>query len=239
MNTNTFKPICTSEQADLILSSPAIPVDIRYMVDSIIFPMTLVDYIGDFREHELNKVHRLEAENLFHMINAASIVIGDGDKKATEYLYSYKAVPEIISMINDDSNYDSLTKKTLEFVMLTKFLLARRSSKNELEPDVKFHGDLPKKFLSFRQMKADEWYNKYIDMVLVNTGKLLSKNESKNFALDYLVSNTIWYLNSSQPFKYYAVDSDLNQNRTIARLKVEFLSSMKQGNEYLNKNADI
>lgn len=230
-----FKPLSNEAEAKFILESPIIPLDIRYRLDSITFPTTLVNFIGDLKENELNKVYRLEAENLFHLINCASIVLKRD--KDSEVFYKMTMVKNIIQH-SYTFGYDNNTRMQLLFSTLTRYMLSILTSKNETDVEVKFCGEIPKKIFSFRQSKADTWFNEYVNYVLYYASCILLKSESDDNAYNYLVANTIWYLNKSQPFKYYSKPSDKSFGQTIARLVIEFASSMGKDKDYLNTNTD-
>lgn len=230
-----FTPLITEKEADVLIKSPIITLDMRYKLDSVTFPTTLANYIGDLKDNELNKTYRLEAENLYHLINAVSIVLRRD--KSSDVFYSMKMVNKIIQH-SETLEQDKETRKKMLFMALTRYMLSLLTSKSETDVEVKFYGEVPKKFFSFRQKKANTWFNEYVDYVLFYASNLLLKGETDEITYYYVAANTIWYLNKSQPFKYCSKINDEDSNKTIGRLFIEFVSSMDGNKDYLNTNTD-
>lgn len=237
MDVYILETLCDSKQADLILNAQYIPLELIYRLESYTFSKTLIDYIGELKETELNIAYRLEAENLYHMLNSARIVLGISEE-ASKVLYEKETVKYIREMIQETKEYDEETKIIVEFALLTKYLLSRLTTSDELNSEIKFYGKLPFKLFSFRQANANLWFNEYLDFALVKAGKILARNNDVKATSDYLIRNIAWYLNKSQPFKYHKIVEDKNLNQTIYRIAIEFISSVSDENEYLNINTD-
>ena len=235
-----FKELINVDGLDKLLEKNRLSLEDRYKIASVTC-YTLVDKIGDLKNEELKEVYYLESKNIFKVINTVSILLGklvNSDSFLKNVILSdeINILPVIFDensllselvqsrlgfeLLDESNNYPD-KKQQLRFIMFAKLILGDLKPENLNQPV--FDGKIPKKTFAFRQMSAQEWFKDYVDFVLKIAAEVLVKMDAENAFL-YILTNTAWYLNKSQTFKYHKKSTDKDMEATILRILDEFLT---------------
>lgn len=181
----------------------------------------LADMCNGLTNEELKEVWFLESKNIFKVINAAGIVCG----VYPDLFAKLKLMPsanQLISAINEFETCAYERSRNM-FTLLIKWLLAEF----DLKMKAKFTGKMPQKLFQFRQQTGETWFDDYVNLV-AGVGGYVYASLGTEEAMAYVLSNTAYYLNSSQTFKYYRSSSDKNMDDTIYRIITLYLTDISE-----------
>lgn len=209
---DVFKQINYNELVSL-LEKQTLTRNDRFLIDSFT-TRTLVNECGDLRSNELMEVYKIERDNIYRFMFSAITVFGVGGAidDVLKFPISQDFLSEIIEMPNTDK------EKEIMFVQIfTKLILS--GSGDISKPS--FVGKMPQKLFSFRQLNAETWFKDYVNFRLHIIGIIYDKM-GLDETVSHIFSNTAYYLNKSQTFKYYQKSTDKDLNDSLGRILIEF-----------------
>lgn len=223
-----FKQINYDELVSL-LKKQTLTRDDRFLVDSFT-TRTLVDTCGDLKNNELMEVYKIERDNIYRFMISATTVLGVGGdlKKIINLPISQEVLSEIRTMPNTDKE-----KEIIFIKAFTRLIISNQSNRSKLL----FVGKMPQKLFSFRQMNAEEWFENYVNFRLSIIGEIYEKF-GQDETVSHIFSNTAYYLNKSQTFKYYQKSTDKNMNETLPRIVKEFCHEQNGDTSFLSKKPE-
>jgi hypothetical protein len=230
-----FKPLVTTDELNRILEKKTLSLEDRFKIDSFT-AYTLVETIGDLKNEELNEVYYLEAKNIYKVLNTVAYLLGIFDE-SEQFMNRLMCDTNIQAMLNsiDGGTSDKEVRQEARFVLFAKYVLSLTPTGTNYQLKPVFDGKIPKKIFSFRQTSAEEWFENYVSLVLKIASKILIKMDAES-AFTYVFCNIVWYLNKSQPFKYYAKSTDKNMNETIGRIFKEFIILVGGNSSYIKNS---
>lgn len=209
----TFTVLISPEETEQILERPEISQEDRLRIQSYT-PYTLAEALNDSQQSELYNIDEVELRNLRVIFNIATCVFVD--TRIAERFWETSdgkiALPEV------KRSYSELERECLK-IFLPCWVFATRGIANH---NVKFKGNVPKKLLSFRQNRAQEWLNNLTRHIFMTASKIAVKSE-KEEALAYILGVTAYYLNKSQPHKYNKQNNNNDINNAISAIINTFL----------------
>lgn len=220
----------SADDADNILSKGDMTLSDRFKLDSFTHT-TLANEYNDLNHSELQELYRIEFQNLKKLLNCVAIMCGvyeDGLKM----LLSMDFTKEVISYAKNELK-DEEEKNKCIFSCLLKYMMADfKFYKNGLVGNPVFVGKIPSKLFSFRQATAESWWTKYVEIFKFASSNIYAKRGAED-AFAYALSNTAYYLNKSQTFRFFPKSTDSNMNDTIYRIVDEYLREMFGDNSML------
>lgn len=189
----------TAEEVDCVLSKNTYDDKDLYVLYKYVSP-SLVEYCNDIRNDEINEVKVLEEYNLRRFLNATSIMLRidtEGYIKAITNLDFLETISEINKQYRDNE------AEGLTIVILTKMLLALGSMEKYTPL---FEGNMPQKFMSFRNHTANQWFNEVVSTKLQILYKIFL-NSSYEGAKDFLFANLAFQLHYINPNKYIFIEN--------------------------------
>ena len=168
----------------------------RVQLDSFAM-IPLADFCGDIRPNELLKVQHLESDNIFHTLNIIGSLLG---MVSNEYLLPLLRMDPFSTVIMEAKKmYSGEELYRVLFYVLTRLLLNNGNLLNGRK--VSFQGEMPQKFMSFRQTTANQWFEKYVDLKLSTVWNVLTKLGIED-AHAHLLASTAYALYNSQPNEF-------------------------------------
>ena len=131
----------------------------RFTMDSYVMS-SLVDFCGDIRQNEIDKVHEVESESILHFLNVTMSLFGKYNQEVFGKLLRTNPFDMLVQEIN--TSYSGKEKDRIYIMAVTKMVLAN----GDTSLKVKAAGNMPQKMFSFRQMTADEWFQHFVDRAL-------------------------------------------------------------------------
>lgn len=219
----------SSDEAQKIVDKSTITQFDRFKLDSFTI-RTLSGEYPDMTNSELQEIYRLEIQNLKRLLNCTAILCGIYGQEALDKLMKIDFARKYVQQVNTD--FSGNERDRVLFAGLLKFLIADCNQNNFNSPV--FDGKVPQKMFKFRQTTAESWWKDYITIFCQVAGHIYSHLGSEE-AFGYALANTAYYLNKSQPFKFYPKSSDLNMNDTITNICREYIGEMFGDSNLLNK----
>lgn len=182
---------------------------------------------------EANEVYLLEAKNMYYLLCAIRIALGQDEKGLQTVLNMYGSQFKTLINYADTESNNTNEKARNRFILISKFILANGDMK--LAP--KFQGKIPAKAFSFRQTEAESWFVDMGGFYIGITAEILIKG-SLDLAQQYIFAAIAWYLNMSQSFKYYPKSTDAHLGDSIANMLIEFIQAVNGDKVYI-KSVDI
>ncbi len=177
---------------------------------------SLVEYCSDLRANEIEKVRILEENNLHRYVNSCCIILGMyGEGSLFKALHT-SPISDLLQVMKEEYSGEELIKNTV--FILPKVLLALGSNQY-VKP--KFEGDMPQKFMSFRNQTAQEWYEKFVNRKLVILSTIyvrLSADDAKS----HLLHNLAYQLHHNNPYKY-PFRTDIQHEDAVMEILYKFL----------------
>ena len=198
---------------------PFITKNERFIMDTYVFT-PLVEYCGDIRPNEIDKVHEVEDESILNFLNVVMTVFGKYNQEAFRKLLWTEPFSSVIQEIN--SSYSGKEKDRVFIMGLTKLILANGNTSMK----VKVAGNMPQKMFSFRQMTADEWFQKFVDLALYRI-VLAYENLGLDDATSSLCAICAYHLYHSQPNRFNI--NSCNDNNTALKVVLEAFVKSKNG----------
>ena len=204
--------ISLEELCSLLDSNKVLSLNDRFRIDSYTYKTLLSDLGSGFSQSELQEVYQLESNNLKKLINCALLYFTDvqNREKISQKTFLFNTKNTIPFQIPNKKEHEAKY-----FSIFMKYCL---SDFND-NLTVKFDGTIPKKLFSFRQTTAESWFSSYTSFVLLVASQLYV--HKKEYAFDYILANTAYYLNKSQLFKYDKRPQE-SMNDAIGRILLNF-----------------
>lgn len=221
-------PTITLEEVNTILSKKTLTLSDRFKLDSYTH-RTLSNEYNDLNNAELKEIYRIEVQNLKRLINSVAILCGVYGEEALTTLTNMHFAKEYIKYVNNEVAED---KDKVIFAGLLSYLMAECDEKRIKYPV--FVGKVPQKLFQFRQTTAESWWASYVQMFKVCVSHVYVTRGADE-AFGYALANVAYYLNKSQPFKYYPKSSDTDMNDTITRICDEYIGEMYGDTSLLKK----
>lgn len=208
------------DEADSIMNKQKLcPQDV-YRLQSFIVYSPLYSSFSDLTNTELMQINYLESKNIYRFMNAVAIICGIyGDARQT--LFKTDGARFFINGAHEKYPHDPKLAKQTIFNVLIKYMLSGFS----IQKSTLFEGRMPQKLFQFRQSTAEEWYNRYVNHTCYFSSRIYT-DLGEEMALIYTLGSIAYYLNNSQPFKYYASSSDKNMNDAIYSILNKFISEV-------------
>ena len=96
-----------------------------------------------------------------------------------------------------------------------------------------FEGEMPQKFMSFRNQRAQDWFEKVINRKLAILSIIYIKGSAEE-AKAHLFANVAYHLNNSNPSKYPFVGD--NQNDALKNIVAKFVNNMGGDTRIVHSN---
>lgn len=218
----------THEEANAIYQKQSITQRDRFKLDSFTH-RTLSDEYDDLNNSEVQEIHRLEIQNLKRLLNSVAIVSGIY-KDAQKTLLADNFVTQMIK-VYDEEGYDEEMRNRLMFSTLLSYLMAELDYHKLKNPI--FVGKVPQKIFKFRQLTAETWWASFVDQFCRIISFIYAKLGAEA-AIGYAFSNIAYYLNKSQPYKFYPKSSDMNN--AIYNICEKYLGEMFGDSSMLKKD---
>lgn len=199
-----------------ILEKSVITQKDRFLMDSYVIT-PLVDFCGDIRPNEIDKVHEVEDDSILSFLNTVMSVFGKYNQGVFKELLSTYPFNSLIQEIK--STYSGKEIDRIFIIVITKAILANR----DLSLKVKAAGNMPQKMFSFRQATADEWFTYFVDRALTRIVSIY-ENMGVNEATASLFSICAYQLYHSQPNRF-DISYCSNENDALALILDTFLKS--------------
>ena len=188
----------------------------RFLMDSFVVA-PLVNYCGDIRPNEIDKVHEVEDESILAFLNKTMSVFGKYNQDAIRQLLLTNPFNLLIQEIK--SSYSGIERDRAFIKGLTKMILANGSTSLK----VKAAGNMPQKMFSFRQMTADEWFENFVDCALGRIAHTYEKMGTSD-ATGSLFAICAYQLYHSQPNRF-DISSCTDENSALKVIIRTFLES--------------
>lgn len=201
-----------------LLAKSNISTNDRFQIDSYV-SASLVDFCNDIRPNEIEKVHVLEEKNLYRYINAACIVLGIYGKEAFDKLLKTSPFATMYCELALEYSGKELEKNFI--IIMIKMLLALGGSGGSQMATPVFEGEMPQKFMSFRNQTAKDWFGKLVTTkvyILANIYEKASWEEAKS----HLFANMAYQLHHSNPIKYN-IDTNVSMNDALMNIMRKFI----------------
>lgn len=205
-----LNPITDFSVATRLFEKKNFTVQDRYILDSIV-SSPLVKFCGDIRPNEIKKVEEIEIENVFNFLLMTMAAFGKYNKD--KFVQFLSKEPQA-SFIEEIKSLDTEVERERVFIKAVPKLLLNGKFTSNLS--VKVIGEMPQKLFSFRQMTADDWFNKFVDFALLRISYVNEKIGTEE-AFGSLCAICAYFLYNSQPFKY-DISSCSNPNEAIAQI---------------------
>lgn len=232
--------ISIQEISDLIENNTDITREDRFRIQSWTYH-PLVNEFNDLKPTEYKEVYHLEEQNLFRIISIARMWVFEDlsevdltNKLDSIFKLMINLPYPLVKVLNKTHEENPFQMFKDNYRILSFYLLSGGDINRRLRPE--FKGKVPTKLFSFRQMTAEEWFVKYCQLVF-EISEFIMKKMGVEEAFSYIMSNTAYYLNKSQPFKYYAKDSE-STNDAIGRILIEYIHSLGKSDTIIT-NANI
>ena len=202
--------------AKKISEQPVMTKRDRFLMDSYVVT-PLVNYCGDIRPNEIDKVHEVEDESIYSFLNTVMSIFGKYNQGIFKELLSSYPFRPMIQELN--SSYSGMERERIFIIIVTKMVLAN----GDLSQKVKAAGNMPQKLFSFRQATADEWFANFVDTALHRIVSVYEKLGTDE-ATSSLCAICAYQLYHSQPNRF-DIASCSDENDALARILDTFLKS--------------
>ena len=206
------------EELERLLKNSRITTNERFLIDSFVY-QPLIDYCQDIKFNEVERVHILEEKNIFRYLNVSCIILGVYGKEALEMALSTPPLSDALHELKQQYIGKELEKNTI--ILMVKLLLALGNRDNQIATPV-FEGEMPQKFMSFRNQTAKEWFNNFVDtklFVLANLYEKVSWEEAKA----HLFASIAYQLHHSNPAKYN-INANVSINDGLMNIMKKFIN---------------
>lgn len=200
-----------------LLDKSVISQSDRFLIDSNI-DTPLVEFCGDLRPNEIEKARNLEEKNIYRYLNATSIILGLYGQDSLVKALTTSPVSDMVVALKEE--YFGQERIQMSVRILPKVLLAL-GSREIAKPH--FEGEMPQKFMSFRNQTAQDWYEKIINRKLAILSTIYIKGSAEE-AKAHLLASVAYHLNNSNPSKYPFVGA--NQNDALKNIVVKFINDV-------------
>ena len=218
-----------------LLGKSTITTNERWQIDSFVFA-SLADFCNDIRPNEIEKVHNLEEKNLYRYLNAVSIILGIYGQEAFTKLTISSPFSDVIYELKKEYSGKELEKNFI--MIITRMLLALGGSGGNQITTPIFHGEMPQKFMSFRNQTAKDWFDKLVATkvyVLANIYEKTSWEDAKS----HLFANIAFQLHHSNPIKYN-IDRNVSINDALKNILRKFIKEQGGNTSIIySKNGEI
>lgn len=207
----------SAEEVQRLLTKNILSLNDRFLIDSFVY-QPLVDYCNDIRPNEIEKVRRLEEKNIFRYLNASCIILG---VYGMDILTKALATPPLSYVIQELQN--EYTGKELEknvIIVSVKILLAIGGHGGGQITTPVFEGEMPQKFMSFRNQTAKEWFGNFVNIHLFTLAAVYEKASSEE-AKAHLLASIAYHLHQSNPTKY-DIDANISMDDALRKILLKF-----------------
>lgn len=188
----------------------------RFLIDSYVIS-PLVDFCGDIRQNEIDKVHEVEGESILHFLNVTMSLFGKYNQDVFGRLLRTNPFDLLVQEIN--ASYSGKEKDRVFIMAITKMVL----SNGDTSLKVKAAGNMPQKMFSFRQMTADEWFQHFVDRALYRIASIYEKMGADD-ATGSLCAICAYQLYYSQPNKF-DISNCADENDALHNIIETFVKS--------------
>ena len=211
----------SAKELNNLLEKDTLTRNDRFLIDSYTYT-SLVEYCNDLRANEVEKVRCLEEDNIYRYFNACCIILGLlGEDSLHKALISYP-MSEIVDALKEE--YHGRTLESLIVYTIPKALLdleGKRKGSQVLKPF--FAGEMPQKFMSFRNQTATDWFEGMVGTKLQILSRVYLKSSPEE-AVAHLLANTAYQLHHNNPIKYQW-DTNLSVNDVVGEIMTRFLNN--------------
>ena len=212
-----------------LLEKETLTLNDRIELESYTF-RTLAGEYDDLKNSEVKEIHHLEIQNLKNLLEKTLLLCGAYGQDALNEVMSMQYVRKIKG-ISEDLWKDHKEKERIIMGTLLLFIMSDMNA-GELKSAV-FIGKVPQKLLKFRQLTAEDWWTGFVKFFASITFLVYMKLGAE-MAIAYAFANIAYYLNKSQPYKFYPKSTDKDRNETIARICREYCTEMYGNDKILN-----
>ena len=188
-------PITDFSIINRIIEKSTITKEDGFLINSFVIT-PLVDYCGDIRPNEIDKVHEVEDESIRHFMNVIMSVFGRYNNSAFRQLLLTNPFSGFIQELKS-SEYTNAEKDRAFIRGITKMVLAN----GNINMNIKAAGNMPQKMFSFRQSTADKWFELFVDTALVRIIFIYEKLGS-DAASSSALALSAYQLYHSQPNRF-------------------------------------
>lgn len=202
------------EEVDRILNKNTYTQEDIYKINSYPF-MSLAEKCGDIRPNELEAVRAIADKNIYGFLNIATTVFGLQNKEYFRLILQNYPYPGLIASLKEDYSGNEFLK--VATVVIIKVMLAQ-SLGNFSRTDIKLKldGKMPQKFMSFRQMNGDEWFDSFVNIKLHSFCKIFEKC-GFDAAVNHLIASVGYSFYYNNPSRY-DISSCLTENDAIHKI---------------------
>lgn len=223
----------SKEQLVTLLEKNSLTTEDRFLIDSFIYP-SLVEYCNDLKPNETERVRLLEEKNIYRYMNTVCIVLGLYGKDTLTEVLNMSPFPEIMSDLRREYSGKLLVNNSI--VILVKMLLGLgNQGRNIVTPN--FEGEMPQKFMSFRNQTAQEWFNHFVTMKIYPLATIYTKM-GVDEAKAHLFSSIAYQLYHSNPDKYH-VNLHLSMNEVLYAIIDQFLTEWGDAGIMKSDNGEV
>ena len=202
----------------------------RFQLDSYV-SASLVEFCNDIRPNEIERVHTLEEKNLYRYLNATSIILGIyGEETFTKVLMK-SPFSDVLYELKKEYSGKELEKNFI--IIMTKMALALGGGGTQIATPI-FEGEMPQKFMSFRNQTAKDWFGKLVAnkiYILANIYEKSSWEEAKS----HLFANMAYQLHYSNPTKYN-IDTNVSMNDALKNIILKFIDEQGGNSSVIYSN---
>lgn len=216
-------PISAAEFASILQQSEISHQDRVKLQSFTIYSLLNSPDYADMSANEKAVVAQLEEKNLYRILNVAAILAGAFGENVRDQLLGLPTCKQIVRDIRQDASSSKREQDRLIYFMLMLHSLANFSSNIRAIPE--FAGKVPNKLFKFRQLTADTWFGEVAKKVSYTAGCVYADGGHEE-ALAYVTGYIAYYLNKSQPTKYFARKDDNDDNDAIYDIITRFVSNV-------------
>ena len=213
-----------------LLEKSTISTNDRFQLDSYV-SASLVEFCNDIRPNEIERVHTLEEKNLYRYLNATSIILGIyGEETFTKVLMK-SPFSDVLYELKKEYSGKELEKNFI--IIMTKMALALGGGGTQIATPI-FEGEMPQKFMSFRNQTAKDWFGKLVAnkiYILANIYEKSSWEEAKS----HLFANMAYQLHYSNPTKYN-IDTNVSMNDALKNIILKFIDEQGGNSSVIYSN---
>ena len=212
------------EELKKLLGKTLITQDERFLIDSYV-TIPLTEYCNDLRSHEIEKVRYLEEKNIYRYLNTYCIILGLYGQDTLSLTLTTYPISVLYQELKNQYHGRELEKNII--FILTKALLAlkEKNSSQILKPH--FEGEMPQKFMSFRNQTANEWFDDFVNSKLVILSTIYEKSSFEETKA-HLFASIAYQLNRNNPAKYH-LNADIPLNDALKNILMLFIK--KEGGD--------
>ncbi len=220
----TIKNISFNELKKL-LDKNNLTTDERYLIDSYVH-ISLVDYCGNLNLYDKEKVQYLEEENLYRYLHAASTALGLYGN-ALEELLTHVPFSSLAFGFKNRYSGSRLERKAIE--LFIKMMLSCNSKADLNTPY--FEGEMPQKFMSFRNQTAQEWFKEFVNiniLILITVYEKMTIEDARV----HLLASVAYQLHHNNPVKY-AISSNMSIDEALKSILKKFINEKGKNGAYV------